>query len=382
MLKALRLLAFAFVATSVFSCNSPTSNSETKEETATTKTSENATHKSIQKFEPKDGEVILFVGQELEAIGGLNEYNNGYFDHFGPTSGFTMYTKIRPGDEEFGYTHSGLSGLVTTDNWGDAESNMSLQVADEDFKNSALAIGLELVNHEIELANGEQDSLVHALGSWIKGLGDRPVFLRIGYEFNGHDWNHYDRDAYIKSFQRIKDTYDSLGIENVAYVWQSVGRGVTTQELIDWYPGDEYVDWCSYSFFAVENENHVMLDFARKHDKPVFLAEATPTMLDSAKQAQTIDMTDPSKTDWIWDGWFVPFFRTIDNNKDIVKAISYINAYWKIRPMWKENPVFNDVDARLEVNEEISKRWLEVVNQEKYLKPTDDLFEYLATAKK
>ncbi|MEO8404931.1 MAG: hypothetical protein ABI480_10055 [Chitinophagaceae bacterium] len=36
----------------------------------------------IEKFEPADGKVILFVGQELEAIGGMDKYNDGYFDYF------------------------------------------------------------------------------------------------------------------------------------------------------------------------------------------------------------------------------------------------------------------------------------------------------------
>ena len=81
---------------------------------------------------------------------------------------------------------------------------MSLQVADEDFQNMALAIGLELVNHEGEIARGELDSLVRALGTWIKSLGQRPVFLRIGYEFAG-SWNHYNQEEYIAAYRRIKD---------------------------------------------------------------------------------------------------------------------------------------------------------------------------------
>jgi len=33
--------------------------------------------RKLAKFEPKDG-VLLFVGQELEAIRGLEDYNDGY----------------------------------------------------------------------------------------------------------------------------------------------------------------------------------------------------------------------------------------------------------------------------------------------------------------
>ena len=77
---------------------------------------------------------IVFVGQELESIGGLEDYNDGYLDHFTTPGGFTMYTKIRPGDEEFGFTYTGLAGVFTTDDWGDSPSNMSSQVANPNFQ--------------------------------------------------------------------------------------------------------------------------------------------------------------------------------------------------------------------------------------------------------
>ena len=34
------------------------------------------------KFEPKDGKVLVFVGQDLEALGGVKQYENGYLDYF------------------------------------------------------------------------------------------------------------------------------------------------------------------------------------------------------------------------------------------------------------------------------------------------------------
>ena len=103
------------------------------------------------KFEPADGRCILFVGQELEAIGGLVDYNDGYFDHFPTPGGFTMYSCLSPGDNSFGHVMKGLDGIWTTDNWGDGPTNISLLLADQDFKNSALAIGFSMVNHDGEI---------------------------------------------------------------------------------------------------------------------------------------------------------------------------------------------------------------------------------------
>ena len=338
-----------------------------------------APEKPRAKFEPEDGKCILFVGQELEAIGGLEKWNDGYLDHFDTPGGFTMYTKIRPGDEEFGFTYSGLAGINTTDDWGDSPSNMSLQIADEDFKNMALAIGLELVNHEDEVAKGELDSLVLALGEWIKNLGKRPVFLRIGYEFAG-TWNHYDREDYIAAFRRIKNLYDEMGVENVAYVWQSHGSDEPMELLESWYPGDEYVDWCGYSFFASWDQAN-MIEFARKKGKPVFIAEATPTIAHptekgTGKTNETI-LSNPEQAQEAWERWFTPFFKTIHENPDVVKAVSYINCHWKSHQMWLNNPTFQDVDARLHINEDITEKWSAETAKATYLKASPNLFAIL-----
>ena len=335
--------------------------------------------KNLAKFEPEDGKCILFVGQELSAIGGLEEYNDGYFDHFQNPGGFTMYTNFSPGDTMFGYVTKGLDGLETTDNWGDSASNMSLQLKDEDFRNSALAIGLWMVNHEEEVADGLQDQLIDRLGQYLKKLGHRPVFLRIGYEFGG-EWNHYDRQSYLAAYRRIKDRYDAAGINNVAYVWQSHGWGMSQEELEGWYPGDEYVDWCAYSFFSRFDEVE-MIEFARKKGKPVFIAEAsatisTPTVKIDGKTKETI-LSDPEQGEEAWEKWFIPFFRTIEENEDVIKAVSYINCHWKANPMWYDNPTFQDVDARLQTNPEIARKWKEKTEAGRFLHASDTLFTHL-----
>ena len=336
--------------------------------------------REMAKFEPRDGEVILFVGQELDAIGGLEDYNDGYLDHFPPPGGFTMYTDLTPGNEMFGFINKGLDGVFTTDNWGDGDSNMSLQLADPDFEHMALAIGLWLVGQEDKVAEGEHDALIERLGQFFLSLGDRPVFLRIGYEFDGHSWNHYEIEPYITAYRRIKDRLDVQGVTNVAYVWQSTGWVSNLEQLEEWYPGDEYVDWCGFSFFARWDEQK-MIEFARMKGKPVFIAEATPTISDHTIKfdgdTKTTILSNPGQADEAWEKWFVPFFNTIDENPDVVKAISYINAHWKSRPMWKDNPTFRDVDARLHINEDITRKWLEITEQEKYLKASPGLFEYL-----
>lgn len=347
--------------------------------------------KKRAKFEPADGEVILFVGQELEAIGGTKRDSLGYWDNFQIPGGVTMYTDIMPGlTETFGdytITYTGLNGVYETDNWGDGPENMSIPLADEDFKNVALAIGLAIIDNEGKVADGTHDDYIKKLGDFCLSLGERPIFLRIGFEFDG-PWNHYDQKEYLKAYKRIKDKLDEQGVTNVAYVWQSKGYGNTLKDLESWYPGDEYVDWCSYSFFH-NYAQAKMIEFAEAKGKPVFIAEATPTSADKeidpeGNKGDTKEMilSNPEQAELAWQEWFIPFFKTINDNPKVVKAVSYINGNWRIRPRWKVNPTFKRLDARIQLSDTVSKRWNAETGKAKYLKASPELFTYLKTGKK
>ncbi|MDQ6473021.1 glycosyl hydrolase [Flavobacterium sp. LHD-80] len=338
------------------------------------------------KFEPEDGEVILFIGQENDALGGTEKDKNGYLDHFPAPGGFTMYTDIMPGlTEEFdghSFTYSGLNGIFETADWGDGPENMSIVLGDEDFKNSALAIGLAIIDNEEKIASGELDSYILKMGKFFKSLGKRPVFLRIGFEFDG-PWNRYERVAYINAFRHIKDKLDQQGVTNVAYVWQSKGFESSLQDLENWYPGDDYVDWCGFSFFNNYKQEN-MIAFAKLKGKPVFICEAAPTVTDWEKDpkgntglTKEMKLSNPEQAKLAWEEWFVPFFKTINDNPKTVKAISYINANWKDKPRWKVNPTFKGIDSRLQLSEFISKKWNEEVGKDKYLKASPDLFDKL-----
>jgi len=203
--------------------------------------------KPLAKFEPPKGKCLLFVGQDLESVGGLDApYNDGYFDHFPKPGGFTMYTGFSPGQESFGHIMKGLDGVWST---------------------------------------------------------------------------------------------------------------------------DDYVDWCSYSFFGRWQDSN-MINFARKKGKPVFIAEATPTIgsptvKQDGKTIETI-LSNPQQAEQAWNEWFVPFFKTIKEDEDVVKAISYINCHWKSHRMWFDNPHFQDVDARLQTSDFVSKKWMEEISLERF----------------
>ena len=365
----IKSLLFFYIIVFAIGCNQRNNVNNTESINDTTR---------VEKFEPPNGKAIVFVGQELEAIGGTDQFNDGYYNHFPAAGGFTAYTSFLKDYNAFGYIYKGLDGLTSLTDWGDGPENMSLPLSDPDFKNSCLAIGLDISQGNDSLtATGKYDSLIIRLGNFLKALANRPVFLRVGYEFDGFDWNHYKPEYYIPAFHRVRHLMDSMNVTNVAYVWQSKGANTTMKILNEFYPGDDYVDWCAYSYFTPAEEHHPMIQFARQHKKPLFIAESSPVFLDSNGICKPLDLSKPQDAEKAWKDWFIPYFRTINDNPDVIKAFHYINSNWKSRPMWKNNPYFKNIDARLHLNDTLANRWKREISKEKYLNASDTLFNYL-----
>jgi hypothetical protein len=147
----------------------------------------------------------------------------------------------------------------------------------------------------------------------------RPIFLRIGYEFDGA-WNHYSPRGYIAAFRHIVDRLRGNGVTNFVSVWQSAtypGGTYRNRPFQDRYPGDEYVDWLGFSFFIShftydQYVRNPFLDFAREHRKPVLVAESTPQGYDledltcgsPVSNGKGLVRKPPEE---IWEEWYAPF---------------------------------------------------------------------------
>ncbi len=261
------------------------------------------------KFAPSEGKKLLIIGQDLGAVGGLEAYTEGYIDAFDThfPAGITTYTSL-----------PSLAGLAEPTNWGAGDVHGAAYLTDPAFKHSCIAIGLYLVDQLKGIIAGEHDKAIVQLAQWIKAT-KRPVFLRIGYEFDG-EWNHYKPQHYIKAWRHIVHLFDQEEVQNVAYVWQSVG--ISTPKFNKLYPGDEYVNWVGYSHFDGLKPGQGMQAFAEEHDKPLMIAEATPRI--------ELDRGNPQAH---WNHWFDPLFRTVYQSNRI-KAVAYINADCDRQPMW------------------------------------------------
>ena len=157
-----------------------------------------------------------------------------------------------------------------------------------------------------------------------------PIFLRIGYEFDG-PWNAYDSSRYINGYRYIVDMMRSLNVTNVAYVWQSATWGANPQnQMLNWYPGDDYVDWVGLSFFFFDNNFNApqfeeLLSIARSRNKPVMMAETSAQFYDFTEgnrfngQGQVVENLGDQG---IWNQFFeeqlIPF---IDGNADVIRSM-------------------------------------------------------------
>jgi len=292
------------------------------------------------KFTPPDNKVLLIIGQDHQTI-------QNYLEAIGIIpAGFMIYTNIHYAE-----------GLDSPSRDYGAGISYAQDLIDK-YPNTVLQIGLYMVDALVDTYTGRYDESIDKFANWLKTI-NVPVYLRIGYEFDGPH-NHYNPDDYRKAYRYIVDKFRSYGVNNVAYVWHAHAHSLRSP-IEDWYPGDEYVDWVGISYFS-QHHNYMIpaIKFAREHNKPVMIAEATP---------QGIGTTYGEKS---WKRWFKPFFEFIEEYN--IEAISYINSNWEAMPMWKGQ---GWGDARVHANTYIKEHWIEEIKKDRYLKSSKDLFSQL-----
>jgi hypothetical protein len=281
----------------------------------------------------RDGKTWLFAGQDMAAIGGFpGDRDQGYVDYVGMPAGITTYIDLQ-WVEALDYRYDVGWGEYCSSCFTDSPA----------FDGAMIALGLHLVGDLPNVVSGARDAKIDVLGRWITEA-EVPVFLRIGYEFDG-SWNGYNATQYKAAFRRIVDRLRANGVTNLVTVWQSSGYQTSASSLLQRYPGDEYVDWVGYSYFNQPwNPGDGMLEIARDRRKPVMIAEATPK--------RNLSLGDPVAH---WDAWFEPFFDRIEADSDVIKAVAYINSRWFDSPEWSAGWG----DSRVQIRPEIKQRWID-----------------------
>jgi hypothetical protein len=192
-------------------------------------------------------------------------------------------------------------------------------------------------HYEGEVARGVDDARLRTLCDGFRSL-HRPVFLRIGYEFNG-SWNGYGAAQYVAAFRHIAAAIRGCGLENVALVWDwsvdaeldaehgGAARSDAAMRYAAFYPGDDAVDWWGVNLFSAESlsapATKNFLDDAAKRRFPVMIGESAPRGHPVSEGQAAVD------------AWFVPYFALI-RSSPVIKAFCYIDWDWRVYPQWAD----------------------------------------------
>lgn len=167
-----------------------------------------------------------------------------------------------------------------------------------------------------EVVAGDFDQELMQLVKLVKTDG-RPVFLRIGTESNV-PYNGYQPEDFRKAFRYIVQFFRRQKVDNAFAMWSFKALRGRGNGIVDWYPGDSWVDWWSIDIFnkdlsdlALRPYVYEFLGEALKRGKPVMIPECAPATLDLAAEET-------------WDEWFEPFLRLVKFHPSI-RGFCYSN---------------------------------------------------------
>lgn len=76
----------------------------------------------------------------------------------------------------------------------------------------------------------------------------RPLFLSFGHEMNGNWYPWSENPAeYKAAYKRVFEIFKKAGVENITWVWNPNMEPL--DGVMDYYPGDEFVDWIGIDGF-------------------------------------------------------------------------------------------------------------------------------------
>lgn len=166
-------------------------------------------------------------------------------------------------------------------------------------------------HYEQDVAAGLYDNEISMFIDGLQTLAT-PTYVRIGFGFNNVG-NGYVPEYYKQAFIRITNMIRARDLE-VATVWDLVLGGASN--FIDYYPGNEYVDWWGLDAFETVHFTDAIgtsyLASASAHNKPVMIGECFPRHIGVLNGQQS------------WNDWFAPFFAFIHNNPQL-KSFNYRN---------------------------------------------------------
>ncbi len=318
---------------------------------------------STSTFYPPEGKVLHIAGQAREEFA---DYIENVTENGGACD--------LPGGAAF-YTSLGLTGLTTPWTYITGDPHQDLPYLASVYEPLTFQIALWLGSAQLKtVPEGYYDYAIDQMAEIFKSY-DMPIYFRIGYEFDGMH-NAYDPGEYKATYRYIVDRFRAADVTNVAYVWHSYALIPTygNLDVMEWYPGDDYVDWIGISFFNINitEEDYYsginrdrLLEIAQEKQRPIMICESSasryrPSLKELSGQAY-------------WDYWYVPCFEFIESNPE-VKAFSIINCDWD---SLQQFGYLNWGDAVIAHDPVVLEHWREKMQEERYLHSNPELYEQL-----
>ena len=318
------------------------------------------------KYSPAGEKVMVFVGQDNASVGGSEQWQKGYIDRVGVPAGITHYVYFTEGKQNpggFDFDIGSVDGLNSVTTWGAGPMCMRCYLESPSAEGMVIHLSISMEHDDEEqVAAGDYDNNIMELAAFLNEFSGFPFIIRIGYEFDGV-WNHYEPEAFKRAWRRIVDRLRAEGADNFATLLGSSTMALPLETWQAYWPGDDYVDWLGYSYWSGGSVEAPVLDLAREKGMPVFIGEASTRgfQLDQIGEL-------------VWYDWFDVFFAHIEENKDVIKAISYINANWNAQPMWRDA---GWGVSEIQTNEAVLKRWKEKMEDPLYIHGTENLYRLI-----
>ncbi len=341
-----------------------------------------------------ENRTLLFIGQATEPA--VIRSMEDYVQHMGEVpAGFVFYL-ILSGD-----VRRTRDELTTMQAFMDRFPGAAVQLA--------LGYGPELTGNlkeSLYLLAGGFDPELEALAQWLNSL-NRPALLRPLYEFDRGCATYGPPEVYKPAYRYIVDSLRNAGVSNARYAWQSAGPGyaidnggmnallgalsqqlggaldplitglygmafeVDTCPIINFYPGDGYVDYFATSYWGdggvfgqgtdasrdiYQREVRHMFDDARRLGLELMIAESTPAFIGTTSgEASQL--------------WMHDYFDLIEEYD--IRVASYIATEWFDEGGNWGSPAFNGFfppDARIHADTEVARIWRQRTSSSRYLK--------------
>ena len=270
---------------------------------------------SAAKYEPPSGRVLHGLGQFVDVFYTYAE-NWTLVSDYETAVGedpliYSTYASIDPDVDWVDVAY------FTEDVSIDYVLNIGLMLWDGDF-------GDDMIVTPAYILDGDWDARIIEIARQVKNIPG-PVYVRPGFEFgSGNSGAHslgMTAAQFIDIWQYIVDIFRAQGANNIAWIWNTVNPDTFT--YMDWYPGDDYVDWWGINYFTAAQIGAAdgFVETAATHFKPVMICESNPSA-----NSTTVEAT--------WAAWFTSYFAKIAEYPHI-KAFIYISDPWDRTGFWE-----------------------------------------------